>query len=551
MSFRTRFLTLIVVAVAVLAAVVAAASAADQVIWSNSGNGTISFSALDGSSGGTLTPPGNAPISEPLGLALDSTTGQLYWANSPANGTGAIGFSTLNGTSGGALAIPGTTPLDHPGGIAIDAATRRLYWSNLSDTIAFASLGGADSGLFKPPGATEVAPLGIIVDSLHQRTYWVNRGDVLSSPSIWFADANGSSQLNLPAGAPLSSPRGIAIDPVVQRIYWANINENTIGFADLNGPDTGTLPISPGTTIAHPFGVAIDLVAGRIYWANLDGSVAFESLDGRAGGTLTLPQGAVYSNPAFPLLVVVPVSVAPPELTGGTSAGSQLTCSSGTWAPDVTEALYYRAPQGFSYQWSLNGTDIFGATQSTYTASAGGDYRCRVTARNGAGATAQTTNAYTVSGPPPPVGGSNGGGANGGGNGDATPPLLSAATLSRAGFRAGTGRGHGAVLRLTSSEAARLSIAIERVRPGRKVKTGGRAVCRTVARAVRRGRCTLYVRVTTLTRLIGAGKKSVVLTGLVGRRRLAPGAYRLTITARDASGNASKPVRVAFTILKG
>lgn len=40
----------------------------------------------------------------------------------------------------------------------------------------------------------------------------------------------------------------------------------------------------------------------------------------------------------------------------------------------------YRAPQGFVYQWSLDGVDVTGATQSSITASAAGEYRCRVTA---------------------------------------------------------------------------------------------------------------------------------------------------------------------------
>jgi hypothetical protein len=56
----------------------------------------------------------------------------------------------------------------------------------------------------------------------------------------------------------------------------------------------------------------------------------------------------------------------------------------------------YRVPQRFAYQWGLNGTNIAAASKSTYTASASGDYRCKVTASNAAGSTSQTSAPHTV-----------------------------------------------------------------------------------------------------------------------------------------------------------
>ncbi len=150
------------------------------------------------------------------------------------------------------------------------------------------------------------------------------------------------------------------------------------------------------------------------------------------------------------------------------------------------------------------------------------------------------------------------------GSRDTTPPVLRAVSLTRARFGVGKARTavaaakprrksipRGTVLRFTSSEAARLSIAIERVRPGRTVKRRAKRVCVVVRRPVRPGRCTLSTRVATLTRTIKAGRGSVALSGRIGAKPLAPGAYRLTLTARDAAGDVSKATRLALTVLAG
>jgi hypothetical protein len=141
--------------------------------------------------------------------------------------------------------------------------------------------------------------------------------------------------------------------------------------------------------------------------------------------------------------------------------------------------------------------------------------------------------------------------------------MLQRVSLSHKRFRVAKGRTaitaaarraaivRGTALRFTSSEAARLSIAIERARPGKRAHTHGKTVCRAVTRIAKRAACTLYARVTTLDRTIRAGHGSVALSGRIAAKALAPGVYRLTLTARDAAGNASKPVRRAFTILKG
>lgn len=116
--------------------------------------------------------------------------------------------------------------------------------------------------------------------------------------------------------------------------------------------------------------------------------------------------------------------------------------------------------------------------------------------------------------PSPPV--SEGRTGDGGGalpGSDTTAPVLSRVSLSRTPYR----------VRFYSSEAGTLSIRIERVRPVQKVGT--------------------------LTRAIKAGPGSVPLSGRTGAKRIKPGRYRLTLTARDSAGNRSKATLRRFTIL--
>jgi hypothetical protein len=47
---------------------------------------------------------------------------------------------------------------------------------------------------------------------------------------------------------------------------------------------------------------------------------------------------------------------------------------------------------------------------------------------------------------------------------------------------------------------------------------------------------------------IGANRKK--FSGKIGKRRVRPGRYRATLVARDAAGNASKPKRLNFRVVR-
>jgi hypothetical protein len=255
-----------------------------------------------------------------------------------------------------------------------------------------------------------------------------------------------------------------------------------------------------------------------------------------------------------------PLNSAPPAFTGPAAIGAPLIATTGTWGTSAN---------GFNFRWlrcpatvtspagAATCTPILGALDSpVYTPTgddAGKRLMVQVTAVN---SLAPQTRAVTVfsapsnvitlptTGGPPPGGGPPPPGAT-----DRTPPALSAISLSRTRFRA-PAKGTATLLRLTSSEAAKLSVVIQRALPGKQAKRAGKTVCVAVRTAVKRGRCTIYKTATTLTQSIAAGHASVALSGRAGTRKLAPGTYRITLVARDAAGNTSAAKRLTFTVLR-
>ena len=150
-------------------------------------------------------------------------------------------------------------------------------------------------------------------------------------------------------------------------------------------------------------------------------------------------------------------------------------------------------------------------------------------------------------GGPPPAGGAR----------DVVAPVLSKARLTRTRFRVGPGRtplaakvGRGTTLRFTSSEAAKLTLRVERPGPGRRATSKGQRVCRPVKRRPKTRACTAYRLEGTLTRNIRAGAGTVALSGRINRRSLPRGTHRITLVATDAAGNRSRPVRLTFRIVR-
>lgn len=138
---------------------------------------------------------------------------------------------------------------------------------------------------------------------------------------------------------------------------------------------------------------------------------------------------------------------------------------------------------------------------------------------------------------------------------DVVAPVLSALRITPSTFRLSNGltaldarAGRGTRISYSLSEAATVTLTVERVRRGRRRQ----GKCSTTARRGRR--CRKFVRAVTLTRRSPAGNTTIAFSGRVGngaiQRTLPRGTYRVTARAADPAGNASRAVRRSFKLVK-
>jgi hypothetical protein len=128
--------------------------------------------------------------------------------------------------------------------------------------------------------------------------------------------------------------------------------------------------------------------AVELMWRNTNGGTdTFNFADEREGDTarvrfdaelqFTNTVGPFHHLDTFTLREVRDISPEPtvaPAITGTTTVGSTLTCSTGTWSG---------SPTSYAYQWLRNGVPIGGATSSTYVLVSGDSGKlvgCEVTA---------------------------------------------------------------------------------------------------------------------------------------------------------------------------
>jgi Tol biopolymer transport system component len=133
--------------------------------------------------------------------------------------------------------------------------------------------------------------------------------------------------------------------------------------------------------------------------------------------------------------------------------------------------------------------------------------------------------------------------------GDTTAPRITGLALAPRSFRVSRAHGRAATaISLRLSERATIEGTVERLHRGRRAN--GR--CTLPSRA-RRGaaRCTRFVRVgTAFTRRARAGLNRFAFDGRLRGRTLAPGRYRLRVTARDTAGNTSPPSHITFRVTR-
>jgi PQQ-like domain len=361
-----------------------AAFASDLIYWTSyTGAGGVRVGDLGGAGAQDLF----TGESSPDGVAIDAAAGKIYWADTTS---GVIRVANLDGTGARDL----YTGESSPSGVAIDPAAGLIYWANAVSRSGAIRVGNLDgSGAARTLFAAESYPVGVTIDPAAGKIYWGS----YDTFAIRVGNLNGTgAATNLFTGE--DYPTQLAIDPAAGKLYWTNEFAGNVRVGNLDGTGAASSLYSGEGDVG---GVAIDPGSGKIYWSNWNlGTVRVGSLDGAAPAQ-SLYQG--QSDPWFVALLRAPLGAGSPQVSGPAGLGQTLTCSPGSWAPDLLGAFLYRAPQSLAYQWTVNDAPIPGATTSSLLVSSPGDYRCEEIATNAAGSTTQTS-APTQVLPPPRLG---------------------------------------------------------------------------------------------------------------------------------------------------
>ncbi|WP_320668805.1 Vgb family protein [Patulibacter defluvii] len=378
--------------------------------------------------------------------------------------------------------------------------------------------------------------------------------------NLWATYVGGVARIppNDPAAAvafpiaALTSPGRIVVGP--DGNLWTASGENVLRIS----------PASPATATAFPVpgmgsrGIAaasdghlwvVDFGSQRVIRMATDGSFTTVEVGGGPQDIAAGPAGQVlFTNPG-----------APEQHVGRLTAG--------TIAP-LTTAMPGDDPFGVAFgadgaYWTANfARDTLGriatdGSRTTLTGLAAGSGPRYLAA--GPGNTLwvgleRANKVARVVGVEPPTDGGGGGGEV---PRDATAPTISDVTLLRRTFRAGRtvtpsgvrarGGAIGTIVRLRLSEPAAVTVAVERLRDGRR--SGKR--CVAPSRRLRKAkRCTRVQSLGVLRATGTAGRNEVAFNGRLAGRSLAPGSYRLRVGARDAAGNAAKERSVRVTVVR-
>jgi DNA-binding beta-propeller fold protein YncE len=350
-----------------------AALASDSIYWSSyQPGGAIRIGGLGGTGARDLVAAENSPE----GIAIDPAAGKIYWADTTS---GAIRVANIDGSGARDL----YTGESQPSGVAIDPAAGKIYWANSVTRTGAIRVGNLDgSGGVRDLFSNESYPVGVTIDPAAGKIYWGS----YDTFKIRVGNLNGTGARDLFTSVEYY-PTGIVIDNAAGKIYWADEFIGTIRVGNLDGTGARNL-FPPHGGIG---GLALDPGTGKLYWGDFQDKTIEV---GNADGTGT-PQSLFKGEPNawFVALLRAPAGTGTPQVTGSGAPGTPLSCSQGSWAADVPNMFFYRAPRTFAYQWFVNGAMIPGATAATYTPAAAGRYTCQVTASNQAGSTSQSSTA--------------------------------------------------------------------------------------------------------------------------------------------------------------
>ena len=201
-------------------------------------------------------------VDNAMNIAVDASSGKVYWTEKTGGSRGTINSANLDGTSVTEL----TSILSVPMGIAVDATGSKPYWTNARGRIQRANLDG--SGIQNVVQDLS-GPTDIVVSNGF--IYWTE-----GSNSVRRVNISGQ-KITQDIAANLGSVGGLAVGG--GKVYWTEKTGKrggTINSANADG--TGATELA--SILAAPMGIAVDTVGSKLYWTNARGRVQRANLNG-------------------------------------------------------------------------------------------------------------------------------------------------------------------------------------------------------------------------------------------------------------------------------
>ena len=231
-----------------------------------------------------------------MNIAVDASSGKVYWTEKTGASSGTINSANLDGTSVTEL----TSILSVPMGISVDVTGSKPYWTNARGRIQSANLNG--SGIQNVVQDLS-GPTDIVVSNGF--IYWTEGRNSVRRVNI------SGQKITQDIAANLGSVGGLAVGG--GKVYWTEKTGKrggTINSANADGNPGATVLTS---ILATPMGIAVDTVGSNLYWTNARGRVQRANLNG-SGITnvvegLGSPGDIVLSNSISAPMTTPPMTV--------------------------------------------------------------------------------------------------------------------------------------------------------------------------------------------------------------------------------------------------
>ncbi len=242
-----------------------AATNAHASLWVGSITGDVT--ELDENTGGVLS--SFVGISEPVGVEVDSNTGQIYIGK---GNTSVVSRYNLDGT--GEFILNSITAGAERHSTALDVLGGRIFYSGNGNGVFVANLDGTGSATsLYDPGRSQ----SIFYNSANDMIYF---NDMNSG--IWSGNADGSGPATLLYAG--SGFRQLTVDITTDQIYWTDFNNGNILEGDIFGINSVATLFSG---LSNPWGIDVESSTGTLYWTEISGGVYSGSVSGTGQTLLT------------------------------------------------------------------------------------------------------------------------------------------------------------------------------------------------------------------------------------------------------------------------